>query len=120
VIILGLFGDLVNKESAAGFENDVDWWAGMGVFIGLIVMLWSAISIVLFFLALLLPLAVVIVDAFCTLFLLITMAGTGASDALGSGLCKIDDGFGGEFTIPGCSSIQGVIRGGFAMSLLGM
>ena len=54
----------------------------MGVFIGLFVVIWMILNYVLFFIGLLLPVAVVVVDAFCVVFLLITMAGTAASGIL--------------------------------------
>jgi len=126
IIILGLCGYIVSKESGNNdysdedLNLDVDWWAGMGVFIGLIVMLWGAISIVLFFLALLLPLALVIVDAFCTLFLLITMAGIGASRYMNSNCGAY--GF-SEFHMPLPAVVKkpcDAAKGAFAMSLLCM
>ena len=54
----------------------------MAVFIGLVIVIWVIINFVLFSLELLLPVAVVVVDAFCVVFLLAAMAGTAASGIL--------------------------------------
>lgn len=104
VIILGLtaylcsFGDI--------------WWAALGLFIAIIIFLWMVANFVLYFMCLLLPLAVVIVDAFCFLFLLIAMAGTASSNYLSVDCAywKYTD-----FYSP-CS----VVKAAFAFELLGM
>jgi hypothetical protein len=54
----------------------------MSVFISLVVVIWMIINFVLFFLGVLLPIAVVVVDAFCVFFLLISMAGIAATGVL--------------------------------------
>jgi hypothetical protein len=51
-------------------------------------LIWIVINFVLFFIGLLLPVAVVAVDAFIVFFLLLAMSGTGASGYVGSS-CKI-------------------------------
>lgn len=76
IIVLGIAAYLCSL-------GDV-WWAGMAVFVALFSALWVGANFALYLRAQLLPLAVVVGDAFITLFLLITVAGTGASGLLSS------------------------------------
>ncbi|KAI5812314.1 hypothetical protein BZA77DRAFT_228329, partial [Pyronema omphalodes] len=114
IIILGMTAYVVNIYPF--------WWASLGLFIALITIIWCIINFVIFFLGLLLPIAVVIVDAFITTFLLISMAGTAASGIVGSN-CNIYD---FSFTTYSYTYTYGVstgcmmAKGSFAMELLGM
>jgi len=83
LIVLALCGNIIDDiggDVLKDIDDSMSWAAPMGVFVGLISMLWGATSIGLFFSSLLLPLVVVIIDAFCALFFLVTLAGLGDSD----------------------------------------
>ncbi|KAF8542937.1 hypothetical protein BDD12DRAFT_789219 [Trichophaea hybrida] len=58
------------------------WFPGMSIFISLVVILWTIINFVLFFLELLLPIAVVVIDAFCVFFLFISIIGAAQPEFL--------------------------------------
>lgn len=81
-------------------------------------MLWIIAAFVLYFMGLLLPLAVVIIDVFIFVFLLVSMAGTGSSGYVGSScvVYLIDD-FSFETTI---STPCLVVKANFALELLSM
>jgi len=128
LIVLGICGNIIDKYGdylsgkddifGDSWSDNLSWASGMGVFIGLISMLWGATSIVLFFLAILLPLAVVIIDAFCTLFFLITVAGIGSSNFV-----QHSDKYcpkGGFFLEETQSKACGLAKGALAMSVLNM
>ncbi|KAI5856387.1 hypothetical protein BZA05DRAFT_388323 [Tricharina praecox] len=104
-----LFGVILLGMTAYICSLGQVWWAGMGLFIALIILIWMAVNFILFFMGMLLPLAVVIVDAFCTLFLLISMAGTADSGWLALDCSYFYSG-----------SLCPTIKGAFAMELLAM
>lgn len=94
------------------------WAAGMGVFIGIFSMIWLSISFFLLFAGLLLPICVVVLDSFCLLFYLITMAGCAASGVLGSGACEVY-----SWDRYNTTKLYGpcvAAKGAFAILLLGM
>ncbi|KAF8242635.1 hypothetical protein K440DRAFT_664615 [Wilcoxina mikolae CBS 423.85] len=76
LIILGMTAYIASIGSV--------WWNYLALFISLVMLIWGVINFVLFFMGLLLPVAVVVVDAFIVFFLLISMAGTAASGYVGS------------------------------------
>lgn len=102
VIALGMTANILSYGTL--------WWAAMGLFISIAVLIWMAVNFLLFHLGLLLPLVVVIVDGLCFLFLLVAMAGTADS-----GVLAIDCTFYGY-----TSSLCTTIKGSFAMELLAM
>jgi hypothetical protein len=89
------------------------WWAGMGLFIGLVALIWMGINIVLICMGLLLPITVVVIDAFCVVFFLVAMAGTGASGILQPDSCEYTiyqyTGYAYTYsttTVPACQAAQ--------------
>lgn len=95
----------------------------MGLFIGLVALIWMGINIVLIFMGFLLPIAVVIIDAFCVVFFLVAMAGTGASGVLQPDSCEFTiyeyTGFSYSYsttTAPACQAAQAA----FAIELFSM
>jgi len=113
IIVLGLTGFLVSEIPV--------WWACIGLFIGIVAFIWGIVSIALFFSNILLPLVVVILDAFCVFFMLIAFAG-----AASSGFLAVDctfssysfDGFGDEFFSSGTNKFCLVTKGAFAIEFL--
>jgi len=81
VIVLGCSGYIISIYPA--------WQAVMALVSALFTIIYFAINLALLFTNLLLPLAIVIVDAFLLVFWLISMAGIGASGVLSSS-CKVD------------------------------
>ncbi|TGZ76307.1 hypothetical protein EX30DRAFT_344998 [Ascodesmis nigricans] len=73
LIILGMTAYLTSEVSGA---TDLLWSAPLGLVTALIATIYLVASIVLYFRNRLLPLFVVVLDAFCVLFYLIAMAGT--------------------------------------------
>jgi hypothetical protein len=87
----------------------------------LITIIWCIINFVIFSFGLLLPIAVVVVDAFITTFMLISMAGTAASGIVGSNCNVYDFNYTSySYYSYGVSSGCVVAKGSFVMELLGM
>lgn len=92
----------------------------MGLVTALFTLIWVAVTFVLLFMGLLLPLAVVCVDAFLLLFYLISMAGVGDSGFV-SNSCSLsgyDSWFG--FYDAGTADYCLVSKAVFAFELLSM
>ena len=96
----------------------------MGLFIALVILIWMVMNFVLFFNGILLPLAVVIVDAFCVVFLLISMAGSADSGWLATFDCSYYTSSSySSYSSPyyySSVSLCSTIKGAFAIELLGM
>ncbi|KAI5777608.1 hypothetical protein EDC01DRAFT_591493, partial [Geopyxis carbonaria] len=114
IIILGLTAFVV---SVLPF-----WWAAIGLVTALFTLIYVGITFTLLFMNMLLPLAVVIVDAFLLVFYLISMAGTAASGVVGSD-CTYSSLYTGIYTysLTTYTSTPCVVsKGAFALELLSM
>ncbi|KAF8540946.1 hypothetical protein BDD12DRAFT_547133 [Trichophaea hybrida] len=97
------------------------WWNYLALIISLVMLIWGVINFVLFFKGLLLPVAVVVIDAFIVFFLLISMSGTAASGYVGSNcrLYYINDLYYAEESNTYWTPCL-VAKASFVMELLGM
>jgi hypothetical protein len=111
IIILGLTAFVISS-SIISF-----WFASIGLFTSIATLLWSIITIVLYYTNHLLPLAAVIVDAFLTLFWLISFAGTASSGLLAVD-CTNYELISGGIAFLGDDSICEVIKGAFAIEFI--
>ncbi|KAF8247017.1 hypothetical protein K440DRAFT_683044 [Wilcoxina mikolae CBS 423.85] len=110
-----LFGILIlGMTSYIASLTTLYWFPGMSVFISLVVVLWTIINFVLYFLGLLLPIAVVVIDAFCVFFLFISMIGATLPGFLASSCTTVID----SYTVKSTPCM--VAKASFSLLLLSM
>jgi len=121
IIAMGLAADITAAVV------DPNWQLPFGLFASIISVIWCIVAIALFFTNHLLPLAVVIIDAFILVFWLIAMAGMGSATLYDTNLltyncsaCETDE-FGEIFCLlPSVKTICELIKATFAFELLSM
>jgi len=126
VIVMGLNANFISALLSAGLE--AGWMFGFGLLVSIATLIWIIIVITLFFTSHLLPLAVVIVDAFSLFTWFIAMIGMGIANIDGTNLltydcstCTLLDDAGDELCpLPAEMTLCELIKANFVFELLSL